>query len=106
MEVRLKQFAFKPRGKKAWLRWSRYLKAHKSAVIKSLENEAVLLEACFISADDHLYYLIVSRNLGASRRAAAKSVRPIDVRHRRVLLSTLREIGELRSLFVLSAENH
>ena len=81
--ISLVKFTFKPNAKGDWLAWCDELKKRSSEVYKTLSNEGVQLEACFISEqEDACFYLMQADDVKKALEVSEKSKLPIDVEHR------------------------
>jgi hypothetical protein len=99
-EARLLKFRFQPDGREKWLDWSEALKRRSDEVFQTLQNEGVVVEACFLSREeDAIYYLVVAEDLERAERAAQRSTFVIDREHAQVKSAALERVERLECLF-------
>jgi L-rhamnose mutarotase len=99
-QVKLVKFKIKKGGKKNWLNWVEKLKKRKEEVIKTLENEGIISESCFISEDgEFVFYFMEAEDFKKVNEAFSKSTKPIDAEHKKSLDDSLRFVSVLENLF-------
>jgi len=88
-------------GKEDWLHWSEELKKREAEVVRTLRQEGVHLEACFLSEDEEsVYYFLEVENLEKAYEVFEKSKLSIDRDHEKVRNSSFESSVYLKNLFV------
>jgi hypothetical protein len=99
-EVILRKFRFKPATRQEWMDWCQELNRRRDEVTQTLRSEGVLVEHCFLAADeDGIYYFVEAEDLERAQNAANTSRHPLDEEHRRHRRASVEEAEELRCLF-------
>lgn len=98
--VKLVRFKFKPGAKQIWLDWSEELKQRKQEVIKTLKNEGVVSESCFISHDgEEVFYFMEAEDFNKAQNAVTLNPHPIDKDHKMARESSLEFVERMGHLF-------
>ncbi len=99
-EVVLVKFKIKPGKKQEWINWCAELKERKDEVVRTLRNEGVISEACFLSEKDQfVYYFLEAQDLERAYEIGRKSAMPINRQHHTIREATLERGEELKTLF-------
>lgn len=105
MQVQLMKLKFKEGGKNIWLDWSEELKRRKEEVIKTLKNEGVISEACFISKNgEDVFYFLEAKDIKRAEEVFSKSNGALDIEHKKKSSSSLEFIEKLDILFHFEVE--
>jgi hypothetical protein len=97
-EVELVRAKIRDGQKQRWLDWCEELKRRGPEVMKTLENEGVLSEACFLSSDEqYVYYFMEASDLKKAHSSPHEF--RIDEEHRLAWRTTLESPEKTKILF-------
>jgi len=89
-EVRLIRVKMKESQKQRWLEWCAEMKRRSSEVLKTLKNEGMISESCFLSEEENaIYYFMESEDFKKAFDAYRSSTFPIDKEHQAMQEATL-----------------
>jgi hypothetical protein len=101
--VKLIKLKIKEGKQELWRNWSQELMRRRDEVLKTLEQEGVVSESCFISEDGaYVYYYMEAKDLGAASQIAQENAMPIDIEHRKTRDESLEPLAKLECLFHFS----